>query len=442
MLQEASMIQFKQAAVPFWSGISAWRDVSEEQFGDWLWQERNAITNADELAAVLRGIASDEMISDLRAGLLHAPMAMRLTPYLVALIDWSTPESDPLRRQFLPLRSEMVDPHPLLKFDSLDEHADMKVPGLVHRYRDRALFLATDHCPVYCRFCTRSYSVGVDTEVLVKDRHSPTRDRWRKVFDHVRSDSTINDIVVSGGDCFRLKPAQIKEIGEELISIPHVRRIRFATKGLAIQPMKITSATDWTDALTNVCDLGRKRQVEVCLHTHFNHPNEITGYTVEAARLLFGRGITVRNQAVLLRGVNDDARVLSSLVKQLSDLHIHPYYVYACDLVHGIEDMRLSVRSACLLEKMVRGITAGFNTPAFVVDTPGGGGKRVVHSYDLYDADLGLAVYSAPSVKPGQFFVYPDPLSSLSPARREEWRNAKRADEMVRSVVDRARAGS
>jgi lysine 2,3-aminomutase len=191
---------------------------------------------------------------------------------------------------------------------------------------------------------------------------------------------------------------------------------------------------------TFVSDLGRQRQVEVSLHTHFNHPNEITTFTIAAAQILFERGIMVRNQAVLLRGVNDDPGALSSLVKQLSDLHIHPYYVYACDLVDGIEDMRISLKEICDLEKWVRGVTAGYNTPAFVVDAPGGGGKRIVHSYDLYDPEIGLAVYSAPSVKPGQFFVYPDPLSALSPSRREDWGDQKRSAEMVKSILERARA--
>ncbi|NRF07763.1 KamA family radical SAM protein [Agrobacterium pusense] len=440
MLPHAIQQRVHQTCLPFWRSIPGWREASDEEFENWLWQERNSVTTVDGLAAVLGEQIAPEFMEDLRAGMATAPMAMRLTPYVVALINWNEPYADPLRRQFLPLASEYQPPHPLLRLDSLDEHGDTKTPGLVHRYPDRALFLATDHCPVYCRFCTRSYSVGLDTETVTKDRNSPTRERWERIFKHIRETPTINDVVVSGGDCFRLKASQITLIGQGLLAIPHVRRIRFATKGLAIEPMKILSAPDWTDALIALCDAGRRTQVEVVLHSHFNHPHEITEYTIAAANHLFSRGITVRNQAVLLRGVNDDPVVLAKLVKTLSDLHIHPYYVYACDLVDGIEDLRLPIRRVCELEKYVRGVTAGYNTPAFVVDAPGGGGKRVVHSYELYDPELGLTAYTAPSVKSGAVFIYPDPLSSLSPERRLAWLDPERSKEMLCSFTDRARA--
>ncbi|PRC94208.1 hypothetical protein [Solimicrobium silvestre] len=185
--------------------------------------------------------------------------------------------------------------------------------------------------------------------------------------------------------------------------------------------MKITADHAWTDALTQISDLGRARGVEVSLHTHFNHPTEITSFVVQASNTLFSRGVMVRNQTVLLRGVNDNSQTLGMLVKRLGDLHIHPYYVYLCDPVLGIEDMRVDVATACRLEKEIRGLTAGYNMPAFVVDAPGGGGKRLVHSYEAYNADSGLVSFAAPAVKRGKLFLYPDPLHTLSPANRQRW---------------------
>ncbi|MFL9888867.1 KamA family radical SAM protein [Paraburkholderia agricolaris] len=423
----------------FWREIPGYSAIAANEFSDPAWQERNCLIRADQVTELLAGLVHDEFVTDLADGLSHSTMSMRVTPYLIALINWESPRGDPIRRQFLPLRSEMTASHPLLRLDSLNEHADEIAGGLVHRYPDRALFLATDRCPVYCRFCTRSYSVGVDTPVVLKDRNAPIADRWRAAIDAIRATPSIVDVVVSGGDCFRLKPDQLLELGGELINIGRLRRIRFASKGLSVLPMKIINDDAWTDALIRLSDLGRSRGIEVSLHTHINHPREVTEFVVAAARRLFSNGVMVRNQSVLLRGVNDDFAAMSSLVKLLSDHHIHPYYTYVCDLVSGVEDMRTTVRRACDLEKCIRGLTAGYNTPTFVVDAPGGGGKRDAHSYEAYDREIGLAVYSAPSVRPGELFLYPDPLHSLSPAMASDWAIADRAREMVQTVLRRAK---
>ncbi|TIW01979.1 MAG: KamA family radical SAM protein, partial [Mesorhizobium sp.] len=308
--------------------------------------------------------------------------------------------------------------------------------------QDKALLLATDRCPVYCRFCTRSYSVGLDTGSVSKKRASPFQMRWDSILSYLRATPVIVDVVVSGGDCFRLKPSRLLAIGMGLLSIPSIRRIRFATKGLAVLPMKVTSDHEWTDALVKISDVGRDHGVEISFHTHFNHPGEISEYTIAAAELLFKRGIRMRNQSVLLAGVNDDPEVMKQLVKKLSDLHIQPYYVYTCDLVDGIEHMRCSVRLACQIEKALRGITAGYNTPLFVVDTPGGGGKRDVHSFEHYDRQTGIAVYRAPSVRPNQLFTYPDPLQSLSPDAQAAWLAPQRAKRILSNAVEVARVKS
>ncbi len=423
----------------FWNQIPGYSEVSEQDFSNPAWQERNSIMRAEKLRDLLQDVVAQSFIVDLAEGLSLSTMSMRMTPYIFSLIDWNAAQKDPIRRQFMPLKSEMLASHPLLKLDSLNEHGDEIAQGVVHRYPDRALFLTTDKCPVYCRFCTRSYSVGVDTPMVEKDRNAPIVDRWKTALDSIRESSAIVDVVVSGGDSFRLKASQLLELGTELINMGKLKRIRFASKGLSVLPMKIIKDCDWTEALIRLSDMGRAKGVEVSFHTHINHPREMTHYVEEAAKLLFTNGVMVRNQSVLLRGVNDGVAEMTQLVKALGDNHIHPYYTYVCDLVSGIEDMRTSIDTACHLEKHVRGQTAGYNTPLFVVDAPGGGGKRDVHSYEIYDKEVGLAVYTAPSVRPGKFFVYPDPLHSLSPKIASDWAVEERAQEMLQMVIERAR---
>jgi lysine 2,3-aminomutase len=177
---------------------------------------------------------------------------------------------------------------------------------------------------------------------------------------------------------------------------------------------------------------------EVVIHTHFNHPNEITAITQRAAGLLFARGVTIRNQTVLMRGVNDDVATMLLLVKRLSYINIHPYYVYMHDLVRGVEDLRTPLQSALDIEKAVRGATAGFNTPTFICDAPGGGGKRDVHSFEFYDRESGVSVWTAPSVKPGKYFLYFDPLDALPRDAQVRWSVPELQDRMIAAALARA----
>jgi lysine 2,3-aminomutase len=406
---------------PFWQQIPAYAAVSEREFLDHGWQARNSITSVAKLLATVSGLVSDEFIHDAEAGFRAAPMAVRVSPYVMSLVDWADAERDPLRTQFIPLASRRLPDHPMLEMDSLHERADMPVPGLTHRYPDKVLLLALDSCPVYCRFCTRSYAVGLDTEEVTKFKLRVNNERWQLAFQYIASRPEIEDVVVSGGDAYQLRPEQVTSIGESLLAIPHVRRIRYASKGLAVMPQKILTDDPWLDALTAVVDNGRKAHKEVVLHTHFNNAREITAITKRAADRLMGRGITVRNQSVLQRGVNDTPELMVLLGRRLSYVNVHPYYVYVHDLVKGVEDLRTTVATALHIEKHVRGSTAGFNTPTFVVDAPGGGGKRDAHSFEHYDRVTGVSVYTAPSVRPGQYYLYFDPIDQLPPEGRHRW---------------------
>jgi lysine 2,3-aminomutase len=422
----------------FWTKIPAYRDIAEDTFLDHNWQAKNSITNPNKLLAAVQDLVPQSFYDDVVAGFARAPMSIRVSPYLLSLIDWSDPYNDPLRRQFVPVASRLLPDHPKLTLDSLHEQADAPVPGLTHRYPDKALFLSLDTCPVYCRFCTRSYAVGVDTDHVEKVSLKATEDRWQLAFEYIRERPELEDIVVSGGDSYQLKARQISLIGNTLLDMPNVRRIRFATKGPAVMPMKLISDVEWVDALTAVVERGRKVHKEVVVHTHFNHPNEITAITKRGLDALFERGVIVRNQAVLQRGVNDTIDTMQLLVKRLGHCQVHPYYVYVHDLVKGVEDLRTTLQTALDIEKAVRGVTAGFHTPTFVVDAPGGGGKRVAHSFEHYNRDTGVSVFAAPSVKPG-FFLYFDPVDTLAPEVQERWQDQAEQQKMVDDAIDAAR---
>ena len=369
----------------FWRVIPAYADLNRAQFDDHRFQSRNCITSVAKLRQVVGDLVPESFYLDAELGVRHATMSLRISPYILSLIDWQHPHDDPLCIQFLPLYSRFKPDHPELRLDSLNELADSPVPGLTHRYLDRALFLTLDTCPVYCRYCTRSYSVGLDTEDVEKVHFGVRTERWAEVFAYVASRPELEDIVISGGDVYNLKAEHIDLIGRELLAIEHVRRLRFATKGPAVVPQKLLGDEAWVDALTGVADSARASGKEAVVHTHFNHPVEITATTRAAVDRLTSRGIRMRNQAVLQRGVNDDADTMQLLIRRLGYINIQPYYVFLHDMVQGVEELRTTLQTALDLEKEVRGITAGFNMPAFVVDTMGGGGKRHVHSHEYYD---------------------------------------------------------
>ncbi len=415
----------------FWREVPAFANVSEEEFLDYKWQMKNSLYGEDKLMELMDGLAPESFIKDAQRGFKLAPMAVRVTPYLLSLIDWENPFDDPIRTQFIPLGSRLTMDHPMLTLDSLHEQADAPVEGLTHRYPDKALFLPLDTCPVYCRFCTRSYAIGVDTDTVEKVKLKVSPKRWEKAFEYIASRPELEDIVISGGDAYNLAFKHIERIGTELLEIDNIRRIRFATKGLAVMPMKILTDERWLDAMTKVAELGRKKHKQVVIHTHFNTPEEITEISQRAMNELFERGIWVRNQSVLQRGVNDDEERMALLVKRLGEINVEPYYVYQHDMVQGVEDLRTSVLRNLTIEKYVRGVTAGFNTPTFVVDAPGGGGKRGVHSYEHYDRDTGISVYTAPSVKPGESFLYYDPLHSLDEEVRKAWMDPAAREAMI-----------
>ena len=422
----------------FWKELPGWSNVAHDEFADHKWQNKNAIRKVEQVERVLGSRVSKETMDDIYAGQKITPMNIRITPYIFALINWDDPLNDPLRKQFLPMGSQFLPDHPYYREDSLSEDVDSPVPMLTHRYPDKVLFLPTTICPVYCSYCTRSRIIGGSTESVEKTSYGASQKKWDDVFEYLKMNPEIEDVVISGGDSFMLTAKQIKYIGENLLMIPNIRRIRYATKGIAIFPMKILTDDDWVQAISEVHKLGRSMNKQVVIHTHFSSPKEITTWSQKAMDRLYSEGIIVRNQAVLQEGVNNTVEDMVLLTRQVSFMNVQPYYVYMHDMVPGCEHFRTTLKEGVELEKAVRGTTAGFHTPTFVCDLPGGGGKRHVASYEYYDQENGISVWTAPYVKPGQHFTYFDPIHKLSLEAQKRWSDKGTVEVMIKEAVKKA----
>lgn len=423
----------------FWKEIPGFKDVTREEFADHQWQMKHSVKKVEQVKTLLAHRCSESFYQDMLEGQKKTPMNIRITPYIFALIDWNDPEHDPIRKQFLPLGTQFIENHPFYKEDSLNEDVDSPVPMLTHRYNDKVLLLPTTICPVYCSYCTRSRIIGGATEAIDKDTYGFNQTKMEAVFEYIKSKDTIEDVVVSGGDAFMLTAKQLTFLGEHLLSIPHIRRIRIATKGVAIYPQKILTDHEWFNALKGIHQFAKKLGKVIFIHTHFSSPKEITMWSKLAMEKIFNEGIIVRNQAVLQEGVNNNINDMVLLIKQLSYMNIQPYYVYMHDMVPGCEHFRTTIEEGVELEKAVRGTTAGFNTPTFVCDLPGGGGKRHVASYEYYDRYLGVSVWRAPNVKPGEYFLYFDPIHRLAPEVQARYKDPLQREELVKEVLAKAK---
>lgn len=330
-------------------------DVSNELWNDWTWQVKNRITTVEELKKYIPLTESEE------EGVKEClkTLRMSITPYYLSLID-PTNANDPIRKQAIPVASELKVSEADLD-DPLHEDGDSPVPGLTHRYPDRALLLITDQCAMYCRHCTRRRFAGQN------DGAQPV-DRIDKAIEYIRNTPVIRDVLLSGGDALLMSDERLEYIISKLREIPHVEIIRIGSRTPVVMPQRIT------DDLVNML----KKYHPVWLNTHFNHPNEITKESIEACKKMADAGIPLGNQSVLLRGVNDCMHVMKKLVNDLVKIRVRPYYIYQCDLSNGIEHFRTPVSKGIEIIEGLRGHTSGYCVPTFVVDAPGGGGKTPV----------------------------------------------------------------
>ncbi|NNC87573.1 MAG: KamA family radical SAM protein [Akkermansiaceae bacterium] len=371
-------IAFRSPAPGYWkdSGVEA---------ADWnraQWQLKNRVQTLAQLEEHL------ELSEEERAGILltGTKLASAVTPHFFNLVDRSDPGC-PIRRQVIPRIEETWD-DPAEMSDPCGEDSHMPVPGLVHRYPDRVLFLVTDRCASYCRYCTRSRVVsGVGDQQL--------ETQWEAAFEYLAHTPQVRDVLLSGGDPLLLSDGRLEKILTRLRAIPHIQFIRIGSRIPTFLPQRITP---------ELCAMLQKFH-PLYLSIHANHPRELTTEVREGLERLAGAGIPLGNQSVLLRGVNDCPEVQRALVHKLLMCRVRPYYLYQCDLIKGSAHLRTPLQTGVDIIEAMRGHTTGYAVPQFVIDAPGGGGKIPVNpDYVVRRDERGLVLRNYE----GKEFFYPE----------------------------------
>ena len=339
------------------AGRGFWANVSDHDWNDWRWQLKHRLTTLEQLQRFLPTLTPEEYAG---TKLANTKLAMAITPYFFNLIDASD-EHCPIRLQVIP-RLEETHTAPWEMTDPCGEDAHSPVPGLVHRYPDRVLFLVTDRCAAYCRYCTRSRLVSNATGY---DFHP----NFEQQIDYIRRTPAIRDVLLSGGDPLLLSDEKLETLLSRLRAIPHVEFLRIGTRIPIFLPQRITPA---------LCEMLRQFH-PLFVSVHSNHPRELTTEVRDALARLADAGIPLGNQSVLLKHVNDTPAVMRAHVQKLLLCRVRPYYIYQCDLIAGSAHLRASVRQGLEVMESLRGHTTGYAVPQYVIDAPGGGGKVPVN---------------------------------------------------------------
>jgi lysine 2,3-aminomutase len=332
--------------------ISLFKEVNPLDWEDWQWQLKHRIRTKEDLSQVIQLTPEEE------AGIKKASgrLSLAITPYWATLMDPEDPDCV-LRRQAVPVGSEFaVGPHEMI--DPCAEDRDSPAPHLVHRYPDRVLLLATEHCALYCRHCTRRRLVGEHQE-------SNSTSRFDPAIDYIRSNRKIRDVLISGGDPFVLQDEEIEDLLQKIRSISHVEFLRIGTRVPVTLPQRIT------EKLVTML----KKYSPLWVSIHFNHPKEITKRCKSACDMMSDAGIPLGSQTVLLKGINDRPYIMKRLMQELLQIRVRPYYIYQCDPVRGTQHFRTPVAVGINIIEKLRGHTSGYAVPVYVIDGPGGGGK-------------------------------------------------------------------
>jgi lysine 2,3-aminomutase len=359
-------------------------DVPDKDWNDWRWQSRHRARTLDQLDRFLI-LSESERKAILEGG---SMLPVGVTPYYLSLVSRQDP-TEPLRRTVIPSLEEFQRT-PGEADDPLGEDGHSPVPGLVHRYPDRVLFLALDFCSTYCRYCTRSRVVG-HGEIL------PNEARLEQALDYIRQHPQIRDVLISGGDPLALSEDRLDWLLTKLRNIPHIEFIRLGTKMPAVLPQRITP---------QLCRMLKKHS-PLWMSVHFLHPSECTVEAFTACGRLVDSGIPLGSQTVLLKGVNDDVPTMTELVQRLLVMRVRPYYLYQCDPISGSAHFRTTVEKGLEIIEGMRGHTTGYAIPTYVIDAPGGGGKIPLQpNYFLGrdGDDIVLRNYE------GNLYRYTDPL--------------------------------
>ena len=330
--------------------VPLWREVSPEDWEDWHWQLRNRIYTVEQLQEIIRLTPEEEEACSRKQGRL----VMAIPPYWAALMDPEDPNC-PIRRQAVPLAEEFeIGPNDMR--DPCGEDSDMPVPGLVHRYPDRVLFLVTEQCAMYCRHCTRRRLVGENHGLM---------NSYQRTFDYLKSHTEVRDVLISGGVPLMMTDVRLGQVLAALREIPHLEFIRIGSRTPVTMPQRVTP---------EFCEVVKKYK-PIWMSLHFCHPKEVTPRLKHAMDMLADSGVPLGSQTVLLKGINDDPAAMKKLMHELLKARVRPYYIYQCDMAEGITHFRTSIETGVRIMEALRGHTSGYAVPTFVVDGPGGGGK-------------------------------------------------------------------
>jgi lysine 2,3-aminomutase len=373
------------------AGRGFWRDVPDSDWNDWKWQLKNRVTKLSQLERLMPTLTPEERAGALLAG--ESKLAMAITPYFFNLID-PADENCPVRRQIIP-RIEETTTASWEMLDPVGEDSHSPVPGLVHRYPDRVLFLVTDRCAAYCRYCTRSRLVS---NASGYDFH-PEFDRQ---IAYIAEHPEIRDVLLSGGDPLLFNDEKLEYLLSRLRAIPHIEFLRIGTRIPVFLPQRITP---------ELCAM-LKQFHPLFMSVHVNHPRELTTEVREALGRLSDAGIPLGNQSVLLKRVNDDPVTMKALVQKLLMCRVKPYYVYQCDLIAGSAHLRSSVAKGLEIMDSLRGHTTGYAVPQYVIDAPGGGGKVPINpGYILRKTADKVIIRNFE----GRVFEYPEAVEAAKP---------------------------
>jgi len=337
----------------FWQKIHLYKDISKEQWQDWKWQIANRTTSLNELKQIIP-IKNEEDFLKI-SEIFH----FGTTPYYISLIN-PNDENDPILKQILPDIKEIDEKYQEGAFlDPFLEDVKSPVPGLTHRYPDRVLFRATNFCSVYCRHCMRK-------RMFLEDERARTKEEYDAMFEYIRNNKSIKEVLISGGDPLTLPNKKIEYILKNLYEISHIDVIRIGSRELVANPYRF-----YDEKLLQLFEKYDK----VWLITHFNHPNEITSETKKAVKNILSTGTPVLNQTVLLKGINDSKETIENLMRDLLKVKIKPYYLFQCDPTKGVYHFRTPLEVGLEIMEYLRGRLSGLGIPTFAVDLLGGLGK-------------------------------------------------------------------
>jgi lysine 2,3-aminomutase len=421
---------------PDWRRLPGYRDVTPAEWESSVWQRKHTVKNLRELKAALGELLPDDLLASMeRDQKERATMSILVPPHMLNTMNERDLWNDPVRRYMLPAfadRRTDWPSHPKAERDSLHESDMWAVEGLTHRYPTKVLAELLVTCPQYCGHCTRMDMVGNDVPQVEKHRFQiEPKERYAQILAYLRKTPQVRDVVVSGGDIANMPITQLEPFVSALMDIENIRDIRLASKGLMGLPQHFLQ-----DAVLQGLDRLAKKSVErgvdLALHTHVNHAQQVTPLLAKVVRKVLDMGFRdVRNQGVLLRGVNATSKDLLDLCFRLADnAKILPYYFYMCDMIPNSEHWRVSVAEAQRLQHDIMGYLPGFATPRIVCDVPFVG-KRWVHQVAEYDREKGIS-YWTKNYRTGievndpdaltRRYEYYDPIDTLPEAGQAYWR--------------------